>query len=209
MRGRRGQGPHLAKSWEPRGFSRVAAGFSSYDGDLRLPLGLALGSPIFPSSCEGKLGVSLESLQGPRDLTTACVRDLIFLSREGRDLGVAFHAPPGSQASSRGEAKDSALLSSRDAVLLVPPERPQGSPASSSVWREDPGLLSRPCRKRRPSAREDAVSQGFPQAVAPLGVFSLGTTRISGSLSCGAREVRSPCAWRGGARHGSRVMGGD
>ena len=30
-----------------------------------------------------------------------------------------------------------------------------------------------------------------------------GTTRISGSLSCGAREVRSPCAWRGGARPGS------
>ena len=26
-------------------------------------------------------------------------------SREGRDLGVAFQAPPGSQASSRGEAK--------------------------------------------------------------------------------------------------------
>ena len=31
--------------------SRVAAGFSSYDGDLSLPLGLALGSPIFPSGC--------------------------------------------------------------------------------------------------------------------------------------------------------------
>ena len=31
-------------------------------------------------------------------------------------------APPGSQASSRGEAKDSALLSSRDAGLLEPPE---------------------------------------------------------------------------------------
>ena len=28
---------------------------------------------------------------------------------------------------------------------------------------------------------------------------SRGTTRTSGSLSCGAREVRSPCAWRGGA----------
>ena len=37
------QGPHLAKRWEPRGFSRVAAAFSSYDGDLSLPLGLALG----------------------------------------------------------------------------------------------------------------------------------------------------------------------
>ena len=34
-----------------------------------LPLGLALGSPIFPSACEGKLGVALESLQGLRDLT--------------------------------------------------------------------------------------------------------------------------------------------
>ena len=35
----------------------------------RGPLGLALGSPIFPSGCEGTLGVALESLQGLRDLT--------------------------------------------------------------------------------------------------------------------------------------------
>ena len=137
LRRRGGQRPHLAKRWEPRGFSRVVAGFSSYDGDLRLPLGLALRSPIFPWSCKGKLGVLLESLQGQRDLIEACVQDLIFLSREGRDLGVAFQAPPGSQASSRGEAKHSALLSSRDADLLVPPERLQGSLPSSSVWRED------------------------------------------------------------------------
>ena len=69
LRRHSGQEAHLAKTLEPRGFPRVAAGFSSYDGDLRLPLGLALGSPIFPSSCEGKLGVALESLQGRRDLT--------------------------------------------------------------------------------------------------------------------------------------------
>ena len=30
---------------------------------------VVLGSPIFPSGCEGKLGVALESLQGRRDLT--------------------------------------------------------------------------------------------------------------------------------------------
>ena len=30
-------------------------------------------------------------------------------------------------------------------------------------------------------------TQGFPRAAAPVGVFSRGTTRISGSLSCGAR----------------------
>ena len=34
------------------------------------------------------------------------------------------HGPPGSQASSRGEAKDSALLSSRDAGLLDPAPEP-------------------------------------------------------------------------------------
>ena len=53
---------------ETRGFSRVAAGFSSYEGDFWLPLVLAQGSPIFHSSCEGELGVALESLQGKGDL---------------------------------------------------------------------------------------------------------------------------------------------
>ena len=63
-----GQRPHLEKTLEPRGFPRVVARCSSYDGDFRLPLGLALGSPIFHSRCKGKLGVALESLQGRRDL---------------------------------------------------------------------------------------------------------------------------------------------
>ena len=48
----------------PEQLERPAGLPSSYDGDLRLPLGLSLGSPIFPSGCEGKLGVALESLQG-------------------------------------------------------------------------------------------------------------------------------------------------
>ena len=45
---------------EPRGFSRGVAGFSNYDGEFRMPLVLAQGSPIFHSSCEGKLGIALE-----------------------------------------------------------------------------------------------------------------------------------------------------
>ena len=108
---------------------------------------------------------------------------------------------------SRG-IKDSALLSSRDAGLWEPPERPQGSPASSSVWRQDPGLLCRPCSKRRPSAREDGGISGV-------------------SSSCGARggflprhyeNLREPLVWRQGSQvsirwrwgssHGSRVTGG-
>ena len=100
--------------------------------------------PWVPSTCASDLR---KLLSVPLRSQGHC--GVIFLSREGRDLGVAFQAPPGSQASFHGEAKDSALLSSRDAGLLEPPERPQGSPASSSVWREDPGLLSRPCRTER------------------------------------------------------------
>ena len=53
---------------KPRDFSWVAAGFSSYDGEFSLPLVLAQGSPIFHSSCEGELGMALESLQGKRDV---------------------------------------------------------------------------------------------------------------------------------------------
>ena len=60
----RGQGPHLGMTGESRGFSQGAAGFSSYDGEFRLPLVLAQGSPIFHSSFEGELGFALESLQG-------------------------------------------------------------------------------------------------------------------------------------------------
>ena len=51
---------HLAMTEDARGFSRVAAGFSSYDGEFRMPLLLAQESPIFHSSCEGKLGIALE-----------------------------------------------------------------------------------------------------------------------------------------------------
>ena len=38
------------------------------------------------------------------------------------------------------------------------------------------------------------------RAAAPVWGFTRGTTGSSGSLSCGAREVRSPCAWRGGTK---------
>ena len=44
----------------PRDGGAWTAGFSSYDGEFRLPLVLAQASPIFHSSCEGKLGIALE-----------------------------------------------------------------------------------------------------------------------------------------------------
>src|SRR5574341_2144585 len=55
-----GKGLHLAMTGEPRGFSRVTAGFASDDGEFRLLLVLAQASPIFHSSCEGKLAIALK-----------------------------------------------------------------------------------------------------------------------------------------------------
>ena len=52
-------------------------------------------------------------------------------------------------------------------------------------------------------------SRGCSRAAAPVCGFSRGTTARSVSLSWGAREVGSPCEWRGGARHCSQAMGGD
>src|SRR5574340_305485 len=48
-------------------------------------------------------------------------------------------------------------------------------------------------------------SRGCSRAAAPVCGFSRGTTARSVSLSWGAREVGSPCEWRGGARHCSRA----
>ena len=53
-----------------------------------------------------------------------------------------------------GMAAHSSTL--RWGCALPSPNAPGKAP--NHVWREDPGLLSRPCRKRRPSAREDGVS---------------------------------------------------
>ena len=133
----------------------------------------------------------------------------MFLSMGNRDLGVAFHTHPGSQASSRGEAKDSTLFSSRYRSLLEPTEWPKMSQASCGVWREVSGLLSRPCIKDGPHLEMTGAFLGFSRAAAPVWVFLRGTTGSSGSLSCGANEIRSPCPWRGVPCHCYRVMVGE
>ena len=97
---------------------------------------------------------------------------------------------PGSQASSRLEAKNSILLSSHHGYLLEPTEWPKGSQASCGVWREDSGLLSRPCRKRRPSSRDDRGASCF---LSSCGVSVGFPTRYDG-------ELREPLVWRQGSQ---------
>ena len=95
----------------------------------------------------------------------------MFLSREGRDLGVAFQDPPGCQASSRGEAKDSAVLPSRDADLLEPPSGVNGvkPPLHFGERARDcsPGHVG----KEGPSPREDGGVSGVSSSCGALGGF--------------------------------------
>ena len=60
---------------------------------------------------------------------------------------------------------------------------------------DDSGLFSWPCRKKGPHLAMTGASRGFSPAAAPVSDFSRGTTGSSESLSCGARDVRSPCVW--------------
>ena len=91
----------------------------------------------------GELGASLTSQRHPGK----------FPQVPGRSRGETRVSRCNPRKTSRVLLQRVLILSSRDAGLLGPPERPHGIPAPSSVWREDPGLLSRPCRKRRPSPR--------------------------------------------------------
>ena len=103
---------------------------------------------------------------------------------------MAFQTHPGSQISSRGEAKDSALISSRDRNLLEPTECPKGGQASCGVWREDLGLLSRPCRKRKSSNRDDGGLSW---------VFSSCSTSV-GFLMRYDGELRETLVWHQGSQ---------
>ena len=51
--------------------------------------------------------------------------------------------------------------------------------------------------KEGPHIAMTGASHGFPQAAAPMGVFSRGTMGYSGSLLCGTREVSFPACGEG------------
>src|SRR5574337_1095942 len=105
----------------------------------------------------------------------------------------------GDRHSSRVEAKNPALLSNRDGYLLEltgglkgvkPPEAFGERPRDWSLGHAgDEG----------PHLSMTGESRGCSRAAAPVCGLSRGTTARSVSLSWGAREVGSPCEWRGGA----------
>ena len=108
-----------------------------------------------------------------------------------------FHSRLPQGVRPRLEGKQRTPLSSQFATPI------SWSPMSGLKGVEPPlqfGERTRDCSpgqagKEGPQLAMTGASHGFPQAAAPVGVFSRGMTRTSGSLSCGAREFMSPCAW--------------
>ena len=157
---------------ERPGFSRVLVGFSSYNGKFRLPLVLAQGSSIFHSSCEGELGIALESLQEKRDLIQACVQDLMFLSRGDRDLRFATRLTRGVRPPLEGKQKTP--FSSRIATGM------SWSPLSDQKGFKpnvEFGERTRDCspthaRKEGRHVVKTGASRGFSRAAAPVWGFS-------------------------------------
>ena len=94
--------------------------------------------------------------------------------------------------------KKSALLSSRDEYLLEPTGWTKGSQASCGIWRRDSGLLSRPCRKRRPSSRDEGGVPGF---------FLIGGASV-GFLTRYDGELREPLVGHQGSQVSMRGASG-
>ena len=133
----------------------------------------------------------------------------MFLSNGHRNLGVAFKIHP--EVSPHLEWKQRTPLSSRVGMGN------SWSPLSGLKEVKPPmefGERTRDCslghtRIEGPYLAMTVESRGFSGAVGPVWGFSRGTMGSSGSLSCGAREIRSPCEWRGGSHHCSRLMLGE
>ena len=109
---------------ESPGFSQVAVAnlvsLSNYDGDLRDPLMGGSGTSSLHASCEGPVGIPLQSLPGPMSSSGVEAETSGFLSRADMDLGAPLGFPQGSQASSHVETCTSALLSSWKSSVRLP-----------------------------------------------------------------------------------------
>ena len=69
---------HLAMTGEPHGFSRVAAGFSSYDGELRVPHMSTHGSPISIRVARWSWGLVLKHCRANRVNLGLCAETPCF-----------------------------------------------------------------------------------------------------------------------------------
>src|SRR5574339_325258 len=122
----------------------------------------------------------------------------MFLSRGDRDLWVAVQTHPGRQAFiSTGSKEPRSALESRRVSLGAHWVDSRES-SLLRLWREAARLVSRPCRRRRPSSLDDGGVTGW---------FSSGASRVR-FLTRYDGEVSEPLVGRQGSRVSIRVARG-
>ena len=172
------KGSHLTMTGETRGFSQVAAGFSSYDRELREPVVLPQGNPISICVVRGSWGLLSSHCRANTPVLGLCPENPYCSPVATGILGGIHGSPRESGLVSSGSKEPRSPLD-RDGYLLEPTGWPKGSQASCGVLREDSGLLSRPCEKRRASSHDHGgISWFFSSCGASVGFL----TRYDGEL---------------------------
>ena len=90
---------------------------------------MASDNASLQASCEGPLGIPLQSVLSPKASCGVEAGSKGFLSSADMNLGVPLESPQGSQASSRLETCTSAYLRSCNSSLSLPIALTQGSVA--------------------------------------------------------------------------------
>ena len=168
----------------------------------------------WPREVQSSIGVAKESwgllssdCRANRPHLGLCAEANVPVQGRQESRGCIPDSPGESGLISNG-SKNCALLPSRDGSILEPLSVLKGVKPPVEFAEKTRDGSSGHAGNESPHLAMTGSSGDFSRDAAPVWVFSRGTTARSVSLSWGAREVGSPCEWRGRAPHCSRAMVG-
>ena len=115
-----GKGLHLAMMGEPRGFSRVAAGYSSYNGEFRMPLGWLRGVQSSIRVAKESWGLLSSDCRANRPHLGLCPEVNVPLQGRQGSRGCIPEAPGETTLISSGSKEPRSALESRRVSLGAP-----------------------------------------------------------------------------------------
>ena len=159
------KGAHLTITEEPCGFPRVAAGFSSYDGELRETLMLPQRSPISIRVARGSWALLSSHCRANRPHLCLCPESPCSSPVPTGISGLHSWFTRGVRPRLKLKQR-TPLLSSCDGYLLEPIEWPKGSQASCGVLKGTRDCSLVPEEKEGPHLAMTGQSHGFSPAAA-------------------------------------------
>ena len=146
LRRRRRKRLNIAITGEPRCFSRVAAGFSSYDENSGCLLCWPREVQSSNRGARESWGLFSNHCRANRPHLVLCPETNVPLQGRQGSRGCIPDSPVESGLVSSGSKELPSPLVSRR-YIFKPTEWPKVSQDFCGIWIEDSGLLSRPCRK--------------------------------------------------------------